>query len=1378
MAMSRSEIELLIKARDEARSVFQGLNDTLNQTRQHTQQTSETMGGLGEKTQKTGVQATATGVAFGILGDRVMRAVVSSFQEAIREANKLDSGLIGLSSVAKAFGQDAGVAKQAAQDLAKDGLMSVGDAAAGLKNLLAAGFSLPEATTLMLRFKDSAAFGRQGALEFGQAIVGATEGIKNGNSIMVDNAGVTKNLSTMLTEAGMSATDLNKASSDVNVRMAIFNGILKETNPQLGDAARYLDTAGGKQAQFNSQIDIAQQKMGKALQPALEVMLRTLTPLVQVIGDNAEVLVPLGMAAAALVGPIVAVNAAAALGITSLGGLAAGARTAASVIGAVRGFADGRAAINMLGESAGLTTANLGKMGSAAAIAGSFFIGWQIGKIINELTGLDKALGDWLSRGSQARTQALSQANANDLLAKASQIAGHEIRNLAEAEKVVTAAEAIRRGQFEKGLDAQRRRVEGELLLGRITQEQANAQLAALDAEKRAQDVKAKRMTLTQALAVQEKAFRDEVAATGYSLNELVGILKKDEVGFMVWAKQVGLSDETVKRLKDSLQQNTKATKEANTEAERQRELYAEITSAGQTTQATIDGINGAVVEAVRYYLQAGVSQEKLAQFYGLTDVQVKAVASSLDKEAEAQKKATDEAKKYQDSLELLKDTGDGWRGTLDTINGEVVEAIKYYLDAGVAQEDLARIYGLTEVQLRAVGKALQDQQRSQQITDQSISDTKELWIEYYGILAENSGRVVDRQLAEVDRWKQDQIGKLKANDQNWQAHYDAIVAVAQAKTQQIIQENDVILQAWRRLTLDELPATLSQGFTAMLTGATSFRDGFLGIWDGIKSSLRQILDDILNYFLRNFIGGLLNGAQGARGPLGGLFSGLLGGGGGGGIPGLGGGIPGLGGGGIPGLGGNGGGIGGWLGGLFGGGGGIQGGSTLAQNLGSGSALPGMGGAATAGSSLLGNLMQFGGGGLMAGMGLYQMFQGGTKNKLLGGAQTGAGIGTMIMPGVGTLIGGGIGLLAGGIASLFGGPDQQEKDGRSAARTAENTIIAQLSDTQQAEAGGERWKQVVIGVRDAYADTNREKEAGEAIVKRLWEAEKDGPEAVARVWAEISGVMAEAQAKRAQQAEQAKAEGVAQAEQDAVTANRLADAKAKLGELEAEHQRLMDSIAGEAPEEVMGVVEANTRAMADKIKAQMEDLKRQIEEELRDGAEGGADAVDGNAGKVISDFDRMGRSAEELRKWIESELGRLHFEIPVGFNVGALPLPPAGATGPSGPAYDPTQQPDLPEAAAGIYATGARGVATWFGEGGEPEVGGPASFFERIFTKLGVGGGRGGGGNLTLTLNISGVLNSGDLVRTVKEQVVPIIHQAWLDNTGGARTAAKEALGI
>jgi hypothetical protein len=63
--------------------------------------------------------------------------------------------------------------------------MSVSQASTGLKNLLLAGFGLDQAVILMNRFKDSAAFGRQGALSFGDAITSATEGIKNGNSILV-----------------------------------------------------------------------------------------------------------------------------------------------------------------------------------------------------------------------------------------------------------------------------------------------------------------------------------------------------------------------------------------------------------------------------------------------------------------------------------------------------------------------------------------------------------------------------------------------------------------------------------------------------------------------------------------------------------------------------------------------------------------------------------------------------------------------------------------------------------------------------------------------------------------------------------------------------------------------------------------------------------------------------------------------------------------------------------------------------------------------------------------------------------------------------------------------------------------------------------------
>lgn len=220
-------------------------------------------------------------VAATIVMGTVSKKLFGVISESVDAANKYQASLIGLNSVARAFGQDANKAADAAESLAKDGLMTVTDAARGLKNLLAAGYGLPQAIKLMERFKDSAAFGRQGALSFGDAVASATEGIKNGNSILVDNAGVTKNLSVILEEAGFSAQDLMRATTDAGVRQAIFNGIVKETNAQVGDASRLTETFAGKQSELDAKTKILKATIGESLQPVLLKLLETVTPMIE-----------------------------------------------------------------------------------------------------------------------------------------------------------------------------------------------------------------------------------------------------------------------------------------------------------------------------------------------------------------------------------------------------------------------------------------------------------------------------------------------------------------------------------------------------------------------------------------------------------------------------------------------------------------------------------------------------------------------------------------------------------------------------------------------------------------------------------------------------------------------------------------------------------------------------------------------------------------------------------------------------------------------------------------------------------------------------------------------------------------------------------------
>jgi len=247
-------------------------------------QSSQQAKSFGDTLKSSALAMAALGAASGL----ALYKIKNGIQDALNASIKMQNSLTGLNSIATAFGQDATRAKQAAQELASDGLMPISDAAVSLKNLLASGFNLDQAITLIKRFKDSAAFGRQSALSFGQAISSATEGIKNGNSILVDNAGVTKNLSIILREAGYAETDLMRATTDAGVRQALFNGILKETTPMLGDAAKLSKSFGGQVEKTKTNVFMLKAAIGTALQPVLTKMFSVVNPIIRRLQDLSQ----------------------------------------------------------------------------------------------------------------------------------------------------------------------------------------------------------------------------------------------------------------------------------------------------------------------------------------------------------------------------------------------------------------------------------------------------------------------------------------------------------------------------------------------------------------------------------------------------------------------------------------------------------------------------------------------------------------------------------------------------------------------------------------------------------------------------------------------------------------------------------------------------------------------------------------------------------------------------------------------------------------------------------------------------------------------------------------------------------------------------------
>lgn len=209
--------------------------------------------------------------------------IASAIGSGVKAFNDFNNSMVGLKSTVQGTGNSFQEAKGFVNDFISDGLIPAADAATALKNLLTRGFELGEAVIILERFKDSAAFGRQASLSLGEAVKSATEGLKNENSILVDNAGVTKNVSVMWKEY---AETLGKSINDLTIaekRQAELNGILKETRFQMGDAAKYANEFAGAQAKNAAVTLKLSQSLGSSMAPVLQTIYSVLNPIISLV---------------------------------------------------------------------------------------------------------------------------------------------------------------------------------------------------------------------------------------------------------------------------------------------------------------------------------------------------------------------------------------------------------------------------------------------------------------------------------------------------------------------------------------------------------------------------------------------------------------------------------------------------------------------------------------------------------------------------------------------------------------------------------------------------------------------------------------------------------------------------------------------------------------------------------------------------------------------------------------------------------------------------------------------------------------------------------------------------------------------------------------
>ena len=212
-------------------------------------------------------------------------ALIMAIGKVSDAAKQTERATTALAVQSRYAGESMVETQKAAEKLTADGLMPVTEASQALQNLLSRGYTLQQAVELMNRLKDSAAYNRQAHLEFGQSIVGATEGLKNENSVLVDNAGVTKNVSVMWKEYALQHGKAVDSLTQAEKRQAEYNGIMRETEGQVGNAARMVNSLQGAQSRSNKEMFEAKAAAGQALVPALTEIARAFVPVARGFRD-------------------------------------------------------------------------------------------------------------------------------------------------------------------------------------------------------------------------------------------------------------------------------------------------------------------------------------------------------------------------------------------------------------------------------------------------------------------------------------------------------------------------------------------------------------------------------------------------------------------------------------------------------------------------------------------------------------------------------------------------------------------------------------------------------------------------------------------------------------------------------------------------------------------------------------------------------------------------------------------------------------------------------------------------------------------------------------------------------------------------------------
>lgn len=271
-------------------------------------------------------------------------------------------------------------------------------------------------------------------------------------------------------------------------------------------------------------------------------------------------------------------------------------------------------ALRELSAASGQTATNLGLVASAGLTVAAAVGGWQLGRHISEWGGLDEKIGNATARlfgwGNLAGEEAAAKT---ETLARASIIAGETITDLGKAAKIVE-------GEYRKNVAIsidwveQLRKAEGRV------SELTAAQLKDIEAGKQA-------------------------GATTEQLK-----------------LKYGLTTVELRLAEEQIRKNEQAIKEKEAADRKLHEAMIELDSTGATWRETIRSMTPVMLEQIKIYLDAGVSQGALRTAYDLTEAEIRAVVEALKDEKRVAEEAAKEHERWAEAqLKASQEAGVLW---------------------------------------------------------------------------------------------------------------------------------------------------------------------------------------------------------------------------------------------------------------------------------------------------------------------------------------------------------------------------------------------------------------------------------------------------------------------------------------------------------------------------------------------------------------------------------------------------------------------------------------------------------------------------------------------------------------------------------------------